>query len=84
MLTLSERVVVQRNDLLAVKADGENSIPYDMLSKESGCEVYEFARLQTKVKANDIITSSYFFDINVMFVPCYTFSIRLLLLDNGN
>ena len=84
MLTLSERVVVQKNDLLAVKTDGENPIPYDVLSKESDCEVFEFAHLQSKVKANQFIASSYFFHANVMFVPCYTFSIRLLLRDNGN
>ena len=84
MLTLSESVVVQENDLLAVKTDGENPIPYDVLSKESGCEVFEFARLQSTVKVNHYITSLYFFRVNVMFAPCYTFSIRLLLRDNGN
>ena len=82
ILTLSERVVVQHNDRLAVMPDGDNPIPYDTLSKESGCEIYEYA-YKRKLMKNQYIETKYVFENEVIFFPCLTFSIRIVLLDNG-
>ena len=82
ILTLSERVVVQRQDLIAVAPDGDNPIPYDQPSKESGCEILEYARENNIIK-NQYLTTRFFYESDIVFFPCLTFSIRLLLLDNG-
>ena len=82
ILTLSERVVVQREDLIAVKPDGDNPIPYDQPSKESGCEIFKFTRGENIIK-NQYLTTKFVSEGGIKFFPCLTFSIRLLLLDNG-
>ena len=82
ILTLSERVVVQRNDLIAVASDGDNPIPYDELSKESGCEIFQYARKKRIIK-NQYLTTRFLHESGITFFPCFTYSIRLMLLDNG-
>ena len=82
ILTLSERVVVQRDDLIAVKPDGDNPIPYDQPSRESGCAIYEYTRGEKIIK-NQYIKTRLFYESSVEFFPCLTFSIRLMLQDNG-
>ena len=82
ILSLSERVVVQRDDLIAVVPDGDNPIPYDQLSEESGCEIFEYASKKKFVK-NQYLTTRFLHESGIMFFPCLTYSIRLLLLDNG-
>ena len=81
ILSLSERVVVQPKDLIAVAPDGDNPIPYDQPSLESGCEILEYAR-ENNIITNQYLTTRFFYESNIEF-PCLTFSIRLLLLDNG-
>ena len=82
ILSLSQRVVVQRDDLIAVKPDGDNPIPYDQPSQESGCEISEYTRGEKIIK-NQYIKTRLFYESSVKFFPCLTFSIRLMLLDNG-
>ena len=82
ILSLSQRVVVQRDDLIAVKSGGDNPIPYDQPSQESGCEIFEYAR-EEKIIKNQYLTTRFLYESDIVFFPCLTYSIRLLLLDNG-
>ena len=74
--------VVRPKDKMAIRTKTDIPIPYDELSRESQCELFEYAKVDNmQLAENRDITLEYFFMYGVVYMPCRTYSIRLQMQD---